>query len=678
MSRPEKHLYEFGPFRLDPAERLLLRGGEPVPLEPKVFDTLVLLIRNSGHLLGKEELMSKVWPDAVVEEGSLTRNISTLRRALGEGEHGLRYIETVPRRGYRFVAGVIDRGDESLDPAKVRQAGAAFSEGGSETHSLDEGGRPFGDDDDNAAAGVGARAAIERTGASAALAGEADTRPASRAEHRVGKFGRRKSVAVVAGIGLVVAVAALAYGYLARRGGAAAINSVVVLPFANVGGDPNLEYLSDGIAEYLINNLSQLPQLKVIARSSAFAYKGKDVDPQEVARALGIGAIVAGRVVQRGDELEISVELMNASDKTQMWGEQYHRRASDLQAVQAEISRAVAEKLRLRLTGAQERQLTRRATDNPQAYQLYLAGLFHARKGNMEGIRKALDYLNQAVVLDPNFALAFASMPAVYSNLADVSGLAPGEAISKGRAAALKALELDGTLAEAHNGLAVIKRQEWDWPGAESEYKRAIELNPNFAAAHSNYALFLGVMGRTQEALAENKRAQELDPLRISFKAVEGSILFGAGLYDEALQVFQNVIRMQPDFAFAHSGLGHAYVSKGMYAEAVSEFKTAVRLYGGASNGLVDLGYAYAASGERDEAVAILNKLKTGKGYVSPAALAVLHAVLGDKEAAFESFERAYAAHDSQLQYIKVDPRCDSLRSDPRFADLLRRVGLAS
>jgi len=375
--------------------------------------------------------------------------------------------------------------------------------------------------------------------------------------------------------------------------------------------------------------------------------------------------------------LQISVELINTSDNTQMWGEQYDRRAADLQMVQAEISRAIAEKLRLRLTGAEVRQLTRRATDNQQAYQLYLAGLFHARKGNLEGLQKALDYLNQAVVLDPNFALAFAAMPAVYSNLSDLRGLDPGEAIARGRAAAQKALELDGTLAEAHSGLAVIKRQEWDWSGAESEYKRAIELNPNLAAAHGNYALFLAVMGRTAEALAENKRAQELDPLRISFKGIEGGILLSARLYDEALQVFQNVIRMQPDYPLAHSGLANTYAAKGMYAEAINEFQKANSLYG-VPNGLIDLGYVYAVSGKRDEALAILNKLKTSKEYVSPTGVAILYTGLGDKEAAFQWLERAYAAHDSQLQYLKVDPRYDSLRSDPRFTDLLRRMRLAS
>ena len=631
MSSPEKHLFEFGPFRLDAKEHLLLRDGEPVPLEPKVFDTLLLLIRNSGHLLEKDELLNKVWPDAVIEEGSLTRNISTLRRVLGDGENGLRYIETVPTRGYRFVASVRELGDESLDSVRGDQV---------ENPDANSKGPP----------------------------------PPTLAESVVINIKRYKSVAIVIAIGIVIAIAMVSY--LRRfRINKARLNSVAILPFANVSNDPSVEYFSDGISESLTNNLSQLPQLKVIARNSAFRYKGKEVDPQEVAQVLGVEAIVTGRVVQRGDNLEISVELINTRDKTQMWGEQYNREASDLQAVQAEISLAIAEKLRLKLTGAQEQQLTRRATDNQQAYQLYLAGIFHSRKGNIEDCKKALDYLSQSVVLDPNFALAYAGMPAVYSNLSDMRALDPGEAVARGRAAAQKALELDGTLAEAHSGLAVIKRQEWDWAGAESEYKKAIELNPNLAAAHGNYALFLAVMGRTTEALAENKRAQELDPFRISFKGTEGGILVSARLYDEALQVFQNVIRMQPDYPMAHGGLANTYAAKGMYADAINEFQTAISAHG-VPNGLLDLGYVYAISGKRDEALAILSKLKTSKEYVSPTGLALLYTGLGDKEAAFQWLERAYAAHDSQLQYIKVDPRYDSLRSDRRFADLLRRMRL--
>jgi eukaryotic-like serine/threonine-protein kinase len=524
----------------------------------------------------------------------------------------------------------------------------------------------------------GSRPAV--TGATQAAAaaqttGAGDIHTTSSAEYIVTEIKRHKRGTLLALATLVVAIIGLAAFFYFARSDQAAINSVAILPFVNVSNDPNTEYLSDGISESLINNLSQLPQLKVIARNSTFRYKGKEVDPQEVAKALGVEAIVMGRIILRGDNLQISVELMKASDKTQMWGEQYNRRAADLQAVQAEIARTISEKLRLKLTGAQEQQLAKRPTENPQAYQLYLNGVFYARKGNIEDHKKALDYYNQAVALDPNFALAYASMVPSYTNLS-TSGLDPKELLAKEKAAAQKALELDETLAEAHAGLALIKRDEWDWAGAENEYKRAIELNPNYAGAHGNYAFYLSIMGWTTEALAEIKRAQELDPLRINIKRQEAIILIFARRYDEANQASQNVVKMQPDDGSSHGYLGHTYVAKGMYAEAIAEYKKEISIDGEMPSTLCYLGYAYAISGKHHEALDILNKLKTTKEHVSPAELAILYVGLGDTEAAFQSLERAYSAHDLQLQYLKVDSHYDSLRSDPRFADLMRRVGL--
>ena len=499
------------------------------------------------------------------------------------------------------------------------------------------------------------------------------TQPSSSAQIILGEIKRHKRGAALVLAALVVAIAGLAY-FLFVRSAKPSINSVAVMPFVNVSKDPNTEYLSDGISESLINDLSQLSQLKVIARSSSFRYKGKEIDPEEVAKTLGVGAIVTGRVTQRGDELQISVELTNAQDKTQMWGAQYNRRATDLQAVQAEIARTVSEKLRLRLTGAQEQQLAKQATQNPQAYQLYLNGLFYGRKGNFENNRKALDYFTQAVALDPKFALAYASMPSPYIILTS-SGADPTELLAKGRAAAQTAVELDDSLAEAHDGLARIKQYEWDWLGAASEFKRAIELNPNLAGAHGSYALFLSRMGRTAEALAENKRAQELDPLRISLKSNEGGILYFGRRYDEAIQVFQNVIQMQPDFAVAHAYLGYTYAAKGQYAEAIAAYQKEISLNGETPSTLCYLGYAYAKSGKRDEALAILNKLKTTKDHVSPAELAILYDGLDDKVAALDLLERAYREHDLQMQYLKA-PWYDTLRSEARFQDLMRKVGL--
>jgi serine/threonine-protein kinase len=457
---------------------------------------------------------------------------------------------------------------------------------------------------------------------------------------------------------------------------ASSISSVAVMPFVNVGGNADVEYLSDGISEALINNLSRLSQLKVIARSSAFKYKGKEVDVREAAKALGAGAVVTGRVFERGGNLQISVEMVNATDGTQMWGEQYSRPATDVQAVQSEISREIAERLRLKLTGAQEQQLTKRATENSEAYQLYLNGLFYGRKGSIEGYRKALDYSSRAAALDPRFALAHAAVADIYRFLGLNSLLDPKEAAAKGKAAAQKALELDEGLAEGHLALAGFKADEWDWEGAEREYRRTIELNPNLAQAHFRYSQGLAAVGRFDEAMAETKRAKELDPLRVVLSGQEGVILFYARRYGEAVQRLQDAFKLEPENGVILAFLGYAYAARGQYAEAIGAYQKQISLDGETTSALCYLGHAYAKSGKRDEALSVLDKLKRTKEYVSPSELAVFYAGLGDKEAAFESLERAYAAHDPQLQSLKVDPFLDPLRADPRFQDLVRRVGL--
>ncbi len=497
----------------------------------------------------------------------------------------------------------------------------------------------------------------------------------SSAEYVVGEVKKHKFLSLGALAILLLVAVGFGYTFLNRSSGGS-INSVAVLPFVNVGGSEDSEYLSDGLTETLINNLSQLPQLKVTARSSSFKYKGEDVDVQDAANKLGVEAIVTGRVVQRGEQLQISVEMVNAGEGTQMWGEQYNRQAADLQTVQSEISREITEKLRLRLTGAQEQQLTKQATQNPEAYQLYLNGLFYERKGGAEGARKALDYYNQATALDPKFALAHAGVADAYRLLANNSLLDPKEAMVKGKAAVQKALEIDDRLAEAHIALAGFKTDEWDWAGAEREYRRTIELNPNLAQARHRYSQYLSYVGRFADALTENKRAQELDPLRVALKSQEGIILYLAHRHDEAIEQLQNALRLEPNDAVSIVYLGYAYAAKGQYAEAINEYQKTISIEGEITSTLCYLGYAYAKSGKRDEALAVLNKLKTTKEYVSPAELAILYVGLGDKEAAFESLERAYAAHDLQLQYLKVDASFDPLRADPRFQDLVHRVGL--
>jgi TolB-like protein/DNA-binding winged helix-turn-helix (wHTH) protein/Flp pilus assembly protein TadD len=659
MSRQQRHLYEFGPFSLDMTDRFLLRDGQPVSLPPKALETLIVLVQHQGRLVEKDELMKTLWPDSYVEEANLNHHVWALRKMLGETSGGHRYIETVPRRGYRFVAGVTELPDD--DDQLVVEKHSFSRIVTEEAEEKETGG--IGD------SRTGARS-IEAVGTSAA-----STRAISSTEYVVNDIKHHKRAAFM--VLSILVIAAAAFAYLKYSGSRPqTINSIAVLPFANTSNDPNMEYLSDGVGESLINRLSQLPQLKVIARSSSFKYKGKEIDPQEVAKELGVQALLMGRVVQRGDNLQISVELVNASEKTQMWGGQYNRKAADLQGVQEEISQTISEKLRLRLTGAQEQQLTKHATQNPQAYQLFLNGLYYLRKGGFENVRKALDYFNQAVGLDPSFALGWASVARSYRVLAVNSLLDPKESLAKARAATQKALELDETLAEAHWILAGIKQNEWDWAGAEREYRRAIALNPNLAEAHFRYSEYLSLMTRHKEALDETKRAYELDPLQDSLRTREAFTLYIARRYDEAVDMLQNAVKLNPDSIGAHNTLGFIYTAKGMSEQAVQEFQKGIRLQGETMSMQCYLGYALAKAGRRSEAKAILENVKATREYVSPTELAEFYTGLGDNEAAIASLERAYAAHDLQLQTLNVSPHFDTLRADSRFQELVRKVGL--
>jgi serine/threonine-protein kinase len=523
-------------------------------------------------------------------------------------------------------------------------------------------------------------AAVTTANAEVAGAGAqaAAVRPTSSAEFIVSGIKQHKHGITIALVALLLAALVIGYWYSSRPSSTTTqIESIAVLPFLNASGDANLDYLSDGLSESLTNKLSQLPHLKVIARNSSFKYRGENIDIQEVARKLGVQAIVMGKVLRRGDNLSIKVEVVDARDNKQLWGEEYNRKTTDTLAVQQEIAQTIAEKLRLKLTGEQKQQLAKRPTENPEAYQLYLNGLFYLRKGGLENPRKALDYFNPAVALDPKFALAWVGIADVYRWLGGYGGLDPQDANGKGRTAVSRALELDESLPDAHRALANIKLDEWDWAGAEREYKRAIELNPNLTGAHARYSDYLSVVtGQHAEALAEVKLAQELDPLSINLRVVEGRVLLFARRYDEAIARLQEVIRLEPDHIEAHHFLGVSYAMKGRYAEAIAEYHRAMSLHKENSSGLCFLGYALARSGKRGEALAVLKKLKTTKEYVSRAELAILYIGLEDKEAALTELEKAYSAHDLQMQYLKAETHYDSLRSDPRFADLLRRVGL--
>ncbi len=568
--------YEFGPFRVDARERRLLRNGEVVPLRPKVFDVLLVLVQNSGHILSKDEVMKLVWPNTAVEEGNIARNISTLRNALGEHSREHQYIETVPWCGYRFVA-------------QVKEVPAERS-------------RP-------------------------------------------------------------------------------AIDSIAILPFVNIASDPNLAYLADGIAETLINNLSQLAQLRVMSRNSTFRYKGCETDASVIGHELKVQAVLTGRVAKHDDLLSISAELVDARDDTHIWGAQYIRNPADLFTMQEAIAREITDKLRLKLTSEDQKRLTRRHTESTEAYQLYLKGRYYFNKLTVEGVQKGIEHHQQAVRNDPHYALAYAALGDGYNYFAK-----PVEA----KQALSKALELDQNLGEARASLGFFKFiYDWDFAGAERAFKQALDLNPNYAEAHSWSAIYFANTGRHEEAAVEAKVAVDLDPLSLLMNMTPALAAYLARDYDTAVAHLQKIIEMEPNFPAAHSVLGNVYVQQGLFEQAMAEYQKVLELSKGVAPVEMAMkaiiAHAYAKFGKRNKAIKLLDELTAsaqdadqlpGVVNVSPHSIAEIHTALGQTDKAFEWLNKAYEQHDMQMVSLLTNPTLDSLRSDARFADLVRRVGL--
>ena len=570
MVQSNKLRYEFGPFCVDTRERQLLRGGTVVRLTPKVFDILLTLVQNHGRILGKDEVMKLVWTDTAVEEANLTRNISTLRKALGEKPRERQYIETIPWRGYRFVAKVKEVRDQSINSA---------------------------------------------------------------------------------------------------------LDSVAVLPLVNASNDSEMEYLSDGITDSLINNLSQLSKLKVMSRNSVFRYKVQDLksippDAQKVGQELGVQAVLTGRVVKHDDDLFMSVELIDARDNSHRWGAQYGRKLTDIFTLQETIAREIAENLHLHLTGEDQQRLRKRCTENNEAYQLYLKGRYYFNKLMPEGVQKGIEYFRRAIDEDPRYALAYTGLGDCYTYLAK-----PADA----REAVVRALELDQTLGEAHASLGFFRfLYDWDWPEAEKQFRQAIELKPNYAEAHHWYAIYLANLGRHDEALIEAKRAQELDPLSLLMNMTPGLVLYPARRYDEAIEAFQKVIEMESNFMAAHSMLGMSYEQKRMYEKAIAEYQKVLDISGENADVktsiMLLLARTYAACEDRKEAIKIVEGLSKESQSTSYF-IAEVYAVLGEKELAFAYLDKAFKERNPQLVCVKVDPALDGLRTETsRFGDLLQRM----
>jgi TolB-like protein/DNA-binding winged helix-turn-helix (wHTH) protein/Tfp pilus assembly protein PilF len=627
MDQSHKLLYEFGNFRLNVEERLLWRAGDIVPLTPKAFDVLLALVSSHGQLQEKNFLLKKVWPDIVVEESNLADNIFRLRKALGDGDNGQKYIETIPRRGYRFVA-------------EVRTSRARN----------------------------GASTADEQTGPAPAAPVVPKPAPSSWLK-------RRLRFLIGAAALLVLAIAGA--GLFLRPKPAPRAEALAVLPFS---ADPQTEYLADGISESLINNLSLLSNLHVTARATAFSYKNKNLTPSQIGQELDVGVVLTGRVSRLEDELTVQVEMVDTATGTQKWGERYQRKMSDIFAVEEEIGRQIAERLSLRLSTKEQRLLARRYTDNAEVYQLYLQGRYLFSKPTRQGLERAIDYFQQAIARDPNYALAYTDMANCYAIVSAEAG--PGKLAAQAREAALRAVAIDPNLAEAHAALSFIRWVcDLDWQGAESSAQQALRLNPNSAEAHYTYARLLADAGRFDEAEAQALSSIKLDPLSIQTRKRLPYIHFLARRYDEAIAEYTKLVDIAPDFVPAQRELGLAFEQTHRYAEALRQLEKTAAMPENHAPTMVraDIAHLYAVWGKRAEARQVLTGLlkKSEQSYVSSYDIAVIYAGLGETEPAFAWLEKAIEQRPFWLCWLKLDPRLDSLRSDSRFSDLLRRAGQA-
>jgi TolB-like protein/DNA-binding winged helix-turn-helix (wHTH) protein/Tfp pilus assembly protein PilF len=619
MDRQINYFYEFGAFRLDPKEQTLLRDGQPIPLRPKVFDMLVVLIENRGHLVDKEQLMSLVWPEQFVEEGNINKNVSMLRRALGEGDNGQQFIETVPKRGYRFI------GD-------VRTV-------------------------------------------------KTDKAPASQSIPAQARRFNRYWIPVLVVPALLVAGIAYLLIYERRVSRTPAITSIVVLPLQNLSGDPAQEYFADGMTDALIGDLAQLGALRVISRTSAMHYKGTNKSLPEIARELQVDAVVEGTVQRSADRVHVRAQLIHAPSDSHLWAAEYDRDLRDALDLQSEVAQAIVSEVRIKITPAQQRRLVSRRVITREAIDNYLQGRYFLNSRTEQNLRKAIEFFESAIHADPNYAQAYAGLADCYNQLGTlmIGVMPPSEARRTAETAARKALEIDNDVAEAHATLGYVNYFNWNWTTAEEEFKRSIELNPNYASAHSQYAYYLVALGRFDEALAEINRAQELDPLSLSISSSRGFILENTRRYDEAIEQLRRVVAIDPNYYQANFRLALTYVANGQVDEAIAAAEKTVAVSERTPAALGVLGFAYGVARREREARGVLNELYQlqKRRYVSPMAFTFVYIGLGDKEQAFAWLEKAYQERSNHLAFFKVSPVVDRLRSDPRFAELLKRIGLS-
>lgn len=638
-----RRFYQFGPFRLDPNRHRLFRGDEVVALSPKAIQTLVLLVENPGKLLERETLMDALWPHVIVEDANLTVAVSQLRKALNQNGDNAEFIETIPRVGYRFVADICEVIEESA-PLILEERTRL---------------QPIPDNGE----ANGTTTATPELQAKISLLPE--QRPFLRTQRRL---------IVALALCLTIAAAAVAYRLVKSSSSAPAnISSVAVLPLKNLTGDPTAEYFSDGLTESIISELSKVPELKVISRASVFTFKGKEIDPREAGRRLGVGSIVEGSLLKSKDRIRAQVRLVAAADGHIIWsGDSYERAATDIFEVQDEISCNVAEHLRPVLCAGKP---ARRSTENVAAYEAYLKGRYYMSQRTAESLMKAIQFFQQATEIDPNYAVAYCDLAVSYKLAVWYVPMPASEAVPKLQTAATKAIELDSSLAEAHGAMAEVYSFQWKWKESVTEHERSLALNAGYAPAHHGLGLGLALIGRKAEALAHIERARELDPLSLIINTDYGWVYYLERRYDEAIAQYKQALELDPNFTLAHFDLALSYSALGRHEEAISEMQKA-RERG--SDYLAGLGYVYAVAGRRAEALKTLDDLKrlAEKQYVPPYHFAWVYTGLGDKDKAIALLQKTYDEHTQHVIDFKTVPIFDRLRTDARFQDLVQKVGL--
>jgi len=640
MDESQAHTFEFGNFNVDAAKRLLLKGdGETVPLMPKAFDTLLYLVEHNGRVIEKDELMSAIWADTTVEENNLTQNISILRRVLGEKHGENRFIVTVPGHGYKFVAEVrkIDAAEQSEPPAAAVRL---------QPESADQ----FATDKEQTT---------------------------------------KDKIAIRFWLGALVIFSVLGLSslgfYLWRENTKppkdAPVKTVAVLPFKPLMSENRNEALEMGMADTLINKISSSGEIIVRPLGSVRRYNSLEQDSLLAGRELGVDSVLEGNIQTSGERIRISARLIRTGDGKQLWTGQFDEKFTDIFAVQDSISERVLTALTLKLSGDEQKRVTKRYTENIEAYQLYMKGSFHASKLILPEAKKGVEYFQQAIAIDPNYALPYVGLAGAYLSFSLSGDVPANEAMPKAKAAALRAVELEETLPASQVAVGRIAFwYDWNWRDVEKRCQRALELDPNNAAAHFVYAHLNSNLGRHEEAVTMGKRARELDPLSLITNSAEGQFLFFAGRSDEALSRLQKTLELDPNFFHAHLVLSMVYTEKGMFAEAVSEADKAAKLSGGNSHSVATKGYALAKSGKPAEARAVLAELQkfSSTRYVAPYNFAIIYNALGETDTALDYLEKAFAEKNVLLVFLKVDPKWNNLRNNPRYKDLLWRIGLQS